>query len=353
MGRSPGAPQSSPIERASASALPTRYSRTWRALPVKPRDGDVPRRRCKLCPVNDESLEDDLDRLARALERHFPDLRQVRPLSVLGRGFRSVAFETPGGVVVRVGRSQDAAADYARERRIGHFLTQHLGDLVPEPRWYAEPCPDLPHGAFGYTKLPGDPPAWGVDPGAPFAGDLGTFMARLHQLPIDEAGVCGVRDVDSYRRLLGARDVVMPVLAARLPPAALARIETWWVAFAADHRMHTHRLAVCHHDLWHDNLLRSESGRLSGVLDIAHVEVTDPAHDFSAPRYFGAEFMAELISAYRSAGGRFEDGDAYRAQRFHEGREFGGLAWAIEHDDKREVDDAIEKVRRGPLVLDQ
>ena len=303
--------------------------------------------------MTDPTSADDLDRLASAFERHFPDLRPVRPLSILGRGFRSVAVETPGGVVLRVGQSPDAANDYAREWRIGRYLAGHLRDVVPEPRWYIEPCPGFPHGALGYRKLPGDTPAWGVDPGSDFARDLGAFMAHLHQLAVDEARDAGVPDVDSYRRLLGARDVVMPVLAARLAPAALARVEAWWAALAADQRMSPPRVAVCHHDLWHDNLLRLASGRLSGVLDIAHVEVGDPAHDFPAPRYFGKAFIEELVSAYRAAGGAFDASDEYRAQRFHEGREFGGLAWAVEHNDEREVDVAVEKILRGPLLADQ
>jgi aminoglycoside phosphotransferase (APT) family kinase protein len=295
-------------------------------------------------------MSNDLGQLADALERRFPDLQPIGPLSMLGRGFRSIAYETPGGVVFRVGTSQDAADDYAKEWRIGGFLQQHLGGLVPEPRWFAEPSIDLPYGALGYAKLPGDSPIWGIDPGVRFARDLGTFMARLHQLPISEARNSGIPTVDSYRRLLGARKVVMPVLATRLAPATFARIDTWWAALAADGRMQTRRLAVCHHDLWHENLLRSQAGRLSGVLDTAHVEVGDPAHDFSAPRYFGAEFMAKLVLAYRSARGCFDDEDEYRAQRFYEGREFGGLAWAIEHNDAQEVDHAIGKIVRSPFA---
>ena len=303
--------------------------------------------------MNDEASENDLGRLATALERRFPELRPVRPLSVLGHGFRSVAVETPGGVVFRVGQLRDAADDYAKEWRMRHFVTARIGGVLPEPRWYAEPCADFPHGALGYRKLPGDTPVWGADPGGAFARDLGAFMARLHQLPVDEARASGVPVVDSYRRLLGARDVVAPVLAVRLRAAALARIEAWWATLAADHRMRTPRLAVCHHDLWHGNLLRSESGRLSAVLDIAHVEVGDPAHDFPAPRYFGDAFMVELVSAYRAAGGHFDGGDEYRADRFHEGREFGGLAWAIEHNDQREIEEALEKIIRGPILADQ
>lgn len=65
--------------------------------------------------MNVEPRLEDLDRLAVAIERVFPELRPSRPLSLLGRGFRSVAVETPNGVVLRVGQSPDAAEDYARE----------------------------------------------------------------------------------------------------------------------------------------------------------------------------------------------------------------------------------------------
>jgi aminoglycoside phosphotransferase (APT) family kinase protein len=292
----------------------------------------------------------DLDALAAAIERRFPDLRPARPLRRFGSGFRSLAVETPAGVVLRVGRLPDAADDYAREWRIGGFLAQRLGPMLPKPRWYAEPCDEFPHGALGYRKLPGHAPAWGVDPGPAFAHDLAEFMARLHAIPLSEARAAGMPEIDAYARMLGARGVVMPVLATRLDADALARIEAWWAAFAADRRMRASRLAVCHHDLWHDNLLRSTRGRLAGVLDIAHVEITDPAHDFSAPRYFGAPFMDRLVAAYGDAGGRFDAADAYRAQRFYEAREFGGLAWAVEHDDAPEVDDAIAKIQRGPIL---
>jgi hypothetical protein len=98
-------------------------------------------------------------------------------------------------------------------------------------------------------------------------------------------------------------------------------------------------------------LLRSQSGRLSGVLDIAHVEVSDPAHDFAAPRHFGDTFMAELVFGYRDTGGHYGAGVAYRAKRFHEARGFGGLAWAIEHHDEAEVDEAIQKIVRGPVLV--
>lgn len=291
----------------------------------------------------------DLDRLATALEREFPDLRPVRPLSILGRGFRSVALETGGGAVVRVGLSPDAAGDYAKEWGIRRFVASHFGAVVPKPLWYAPPSADFPHGVLGYRKLVGNTPAWGSDPGHRFPRDLGVFMARLHRLPVDQAREAGIPEINSYERLLGARDVVMPAIVSRLDARTIARIDRWWADFASAPRMLPARIAVCHHDLWHDNLLRSRSGHLSGVLDLAHVELSDPAHDFAAPRYFGESFMSDLILAYRSADGQFDAEDEYRAGRFYEAREFGGLAWAVEHNDAREIEESIEKILKGPI----
>jgi aminoglycoside phosphotransferase (APT) family kinase protein len=150
--------------------------------------------------------------------------------------------------------------------------------------------------------------------------------------------------------MLGARDVIEPALAASLDAEELAAVRAWWLAFAGDVRMRTGRRALCHHDLWHDNVLRSDEGRLSGVLDIAHVEISDPAHDFAAPAYFGAAFMRELVASYRASGGLFDAEDEHRAQRFFEAREFGGLAWAVEHEDRDEIAASIEKVRRGAVL---
>jgi aminoglycoside phosphotransferase (APT) family kinase protein len=293
--------------------------------------------------------EPDLNRLAGALEDALPGLRPLRPLKVLGRGSRSLALETPGGVVVRVGLLAGVAADYERERRIGQFLAKRLRGLVPEARWHAPPSAALPHGAIAYRKLAGAPPAWGADPGPAFSGDLGAFMARLHTLPVTEAREAGVPKVDAYRRLLGGRDVVMPVLAARLRAAARRRVEAWWEAIASDGRMATARRTVCHHDLWHENLLRRESGGLAGVLDLAHVEIADPAQDFAAPRHFGEAFFERLVAAYVDAGGKFGEGEAHRAWRYWEAREFAGLAWAIENDEQGEVEEGVGKILAGPL----
>ena len=291
-----------------------------------------------------------LEDITRALPAAFPDLHPVAPLTVLGKGFRSLVVETPARIVIRVGLSRDALDGYRLERRVLPFLHDCLDAPIPDRGWFAAPQDGLPFGAHAYPKLDGDTPAFETNAPESLARDMGRFMAQLHAIPVDQAQRAGIPVVDSRTRLIGGRDVVVPLLGKRLNAGEFKRVLAWWEAFVIDPRMHCDQFAVCHHDLWHDNLLMDADGRLSGILDWSHVKIGDPAHDFSAPRYFGGEFMTHLHDAYREAGGRFDYESVHRSQRFWEGREFGGIAWAIEHDDDEELAAGVAKLRRGPLL---
>ncbi|MBM3140328.1 MAG: hypothetical protein FJZ92_08995 [Chloroflexi bacterium] len=114
--------------------------------------------------------------------------------------------------------------------------------------------------------------------------------------------------------------------------------------------MRSTRRSVAHHDLWHDNLLVDETGALAGVLEFVHLEITDPAHDVAAPHLFGPTFVEHLLAAYRHHGGHFTDEERHRMHRYWEAWPLGGLAWAIDHDDRLETAAAIRRLRAGPIL---
>ena len=293
------------------------------------------------------SSDDNLLGLAEILEEVFPGLAPAAPLQSVGSGSGSRAVETPSGVLMRVGWSEESARGYALEYAVLPILRRRLGELVPCPEWYTGPVALLPHGAIGYKKLPGEHPPGGKYPPWQLAQDLGLFMARLHALSPEYLQTAAIPEVDPRKRLLNAQPVVMPVLEKRLSAQEMVRVLRWWKDFNEGYGLQMDRLAVCHHDLWHENLLIGPGGRLTGVLDWSHIELGDAAHDFAAVHDFGEPFLRSVVRSYRCAGGHFEYAEHQRARLYWEGRVFGKLAWAIEHGDAVAVDETVRKIRSG------
>ncbi len=282
------------------------------------------------------------DPLGARITRAFPGIGSVEPLRELGCGVRSHVVQTAGGVAVKVGRIADAADEYAREWRLLPVLASNLRVPIPSPRWHVPPTPDFPHGALAYPMLRGLAPPSNGSHG--LAADLGNLLAELHALPRSVADEARLVEWDPHARIIEARPAVTTALAQHLSASEFCQIEAWWEELAADPHFPAIDRAICHHDLWHDNLLVDERGRLSAVLDW-DVDWSDPAHDFAPLRHFGEAFAQTVVAAYVAAGGRFDAEIAWRADRYWESRDLGGLAFAIEHEDEAEALDAIRKVR--------
>ena len=147
------------------------------------------------------------------------------------------------------------------------------------------------------------------------------------------------------------RAVTVPYLRTALPAADYDPLARWWDAMLTDPRMEDYTPVLTHGDLWYENLLVDEGLRtLTGVLDFEDAGVGDPAQDFAILRHLGTTFTGQVIAAARAAGGRFDPGFAHRLDRLWELREFDGLAFALEIGAEAETDDAIRKLRHGPIL---
>lgn len=291
-----------------------------------------------------------LRQIAISIAKEFPDLQPIEPLKVVGEGFRSIAVETSGGILVRVGKSSEARIGFDLESLALPFIRDHVSAPIPEPRWHSSSSSSFEYGAFGYRKLSGEEPL----PDDPtlkqsFIPELAKFLVQLHSAPVDQALLVGIPRVDSVKRIIGARSVVMPELKTRLTSQEFALLDRWWDELEGDKNMFTDRIAVCHHDLWHGNLLVDPIGHLAGVLDWSHCEVGDPANDFAAIYHFGDELAQLFIDEYKNQGGSVSVDDMHRISKFWQSRELGRIAWAIENDDQEEVSEGVHRLRRGTI----
>ena len=273
---------------------------------------------------------------------------------MLGEGFSSFAVETPAGVVFRVARGAGAGEGYRRELRVLPLLRGRLPVSLPDPRWHADPSPDFPHGVIGYPKLPGRPV--GLDDaggavGEELAGQVGRFLAALHRVPLSEVEAAGLGRSESFgERMERLRGDTLPALRGRLPVDEYRTIERWWDDFLSDPRMRGYAPVLMHGDVWHGNLLADERGRLTGVLDWEDAGPGDPAEDFAALMYLGPAFPARSLAAYRAAGGGVDADFAHRVGRLWEANELGGVQFAAVHHDQEEMEDALAKLRAGPIL---
>ena len=280
--------------------------------------------------------------LGERIARAFPAIGPVEPLRKVGDGVRSDVFETSGGFVVKVARVPGPTPAYEPEWRSLPVLAPHVSVAIPRPRWRSLAGEVFPYGALAYPMLRGHPPPEHGSDG--LARDLGKLLAALHALPRSVASEAGLPEWEPRARYLELRPAVMEELAHRLTPAQCRHIDAWWDDLAGDPAFPTADRAICHHDVWHDNILVNEHGRLAAILDWEHVDWSDPAHDLAPLLHFGEPFFEAAVAAYREAGGRYDDGLAYRVERYWPARAMGGLSFSLRHETEAEVLDQVRKV---------
>lgn len=284
-----------------------------------------------------------MESLAERIARAFPAIGPVEPLRQLGSGVSGDVVETSGGFVVKVARIAGPTPAYEPEWRALPVLAAHLSVPVPRPRWRSLAGEVFPHGALAYRKLDGyPPPDHGSDA---LARDLGRLLAELHAFPQSVAAEAGLPEWEPRARYLELRPAVMEELDSRLTPAQYRHIDVWWDDLAGDPSFPATDRAICHHDVWHDNILVDEHGRLAVILDWEHVDWSDPAHDLAPLLHFGETAFQTAVAAYREAGGRYNEAVAYRIERYWPARALGGLSFSLRHETEAEVLDQVRKVR--------
>jgi len=297
----------------------------------------------------------DLDIIGSNLSATFPQLSNIEPLHVLGVGFRSIVVETNNSIVFRIGKNQGAANGYAKEARLLPYLRSRVPVAVPNPQWYAGSSDRFPFGVMGYRALPGAPlqPAHlaGTDLSR-LASGIAAFLLALHRIPVDEALALGLAGpADRMAELEALRDDILPPLRATLPSQDYDAVRQWWDRFLGDKTMRQYTPVLQHGDFWYENMLVDKASvSLVGVIDVEHAAVGDPAQDFATQLHLGVNVADRIVDAYHRLGGTLDAAFGYRIQQLWELRAFDGLGFAVRHSDAAEFEDAVRKLRGGPIL---
>ena len=298
-----------------------------------------------------------LDAFAEALVAAFPGLAgSVRPLTVLGEGYMSLAIETKGGVVFRFPKGQDAADLSAVEVRLLPVLAPALPVAVPVPEWEGEPSRICPWPFYGYRKVEGselDLDALGPSAVRRLAEHLGGFLAALHAFPAGQAAELGV-PMAGRERYEQQRDAVLPSLGRLMEPAEYSAVEAWWEAFLEDARNWSFAPALVHGDLGPEHLLLDERGALTGVIDFGEVRIGDPAADFAAlGASIGADFAHAVLTAYRRRSSLADDDLSRRAALMAQLLRFTTINAALRLPESPQVptlETAVAKLRADAIL---
>jgi len=277
-----------------------------------------------------------LSELVAVIEEAFPELTGfVAPLTMLGKGYHSVAVETSGGLVFRFPKMEEAARNQLIENRLLPELGTTLPVQIPLPSLHATASIQCPWGFNGYLKIPGvivtDLPDY-QEALPHLASQVAGFLVALHNFPADRALALSVPDnaswLENFQKMHG---FLLKELQSRLLPSELSRVNEWWLAFVKIAEVWSFTQVLTHNDLGPVHaLVQPETLTLSGIIDFGDTTVGDPALDFAGLLAWGnEEFMLRVAESYHDLGGPADSDVAHRARLLAETNVFLDVVHAL------------------------
>jgi aminoglycoside 2''-phosphotransferase len=304
-----------------------------------------------------EAVDADVAALAQALldagiDAAFPEC-DCAELVVIDRGFGSIVLGVPQQVVVRVPRTEVVAAAHVHERNLLPSIARHVPVAIPRVVWRASPAEGLRWGASAYRWIYGSQPLVPVAADGALVSDLAGFLATLHRTPVS---LVAALNLPGPRALAGRRAedaaTIEPVLRNRLIPREFSRLQARLADILDDPVLDDFEGVLRHGDLWFGNLLIDEqSFRLNAVLDWEHAAIGDPAEDLATQRYLGAAAATAVTDHYARLIGGLDPQFLRRADHHFALREISGIRRCIEMNDDDELDEELQKLRSGPLLV--
>ncbi|MDR0139041.1 phosphotransferase [Metabacillus idriensis] len=225
-----------------------------------------------------ESLAEQL------ITNDFPKLHPVCA-KLLGTGFDNTVFEVNGRYVFRFPRRQIAVDLLQTEERLLPILPD-MGIAIPEPIFSASPGLNYQWPYLGYSYLQGQTPAHLTEKQrTDMAIPLARFLRDLHAFPVDQALWAGVKNdtlgrLDMNKRIPMLRETAEKLCRLRPESHHVRQLQSY--ADQLEPIALTSAKCLVHGDLHIRNILVTEDGSLSGIIDWGDTHIGDPAIDLSA-----------------------------------------------------------------------
>jgi aminoglycoside phosphotransferase (APT) family kinase protein len=253
----------------------------------------------------------------------------------LGEGCDNVAFDVAGEWVFRFPKREEVANQLITESKVLARISDRSPIPIPRPSRLGEPSAAFPFRFSGYPRLPGVEAIRLAFERIPFdqvAPVFGRFLSWLHSTPIVSLDGFDLewRDIDIVlmelrQEALGDFERVRGSLEETRWDRWLAFLEAGPPGSAQDPRTPV----LVHSDLVGEHILidRVALG-VTGIIDWADVQVSDPSFDFGGLLYWGGErFLHAVADAYD---GPFDSLTFERARYIAACRCISDLTYAID-----------------------
>ena len=220
-------------------------------------------------------------------------------MSIVGEGSGNVAYERPGGLIVRKSKEADLEK---RARLVRHEAA--LLDVVSSCRPPDTPQPidvDERAGAITYRKIGGTPLLEvAVFSASTVIEALAPFLSRLHAITVERVRDLVEVEEDTVEHWHEYARRKYPNVEGDIPSGYRPAI----TRFLDSPPPTMHSVGrLCHNDLGVEHILvEADAGRVTGIIDWSDAAITDPARDFALIlRDLGPATLDSVLERYATS----------------------------------------------------
>lgn len=241
---------------------------------------------------------------------HYPELKEIHSLNILGEGFGSLVVETDTGIVLRIAKNHISQKNHVFEKEALEFIGDKIKDTeIPKIVVYKESDQNFPFGFIGHKKIEGIPLSPEMVEESNFsylAEQIARFLFNLH----------GIKVPSSFRKsefplsetsLTSLWNNISGYIKDRVNVVDFIALQNWIQKTILQIKELSFTPTLIHGDFWNENIIVDKSSlEIRGVIDFENTCLGYKLLDFMTLSYISREFMHEVIRFYIKNGGNIE-----------------------------------------------